>query len=145
MSANARRGIVEIKVALRKRSSRRPSVSLQIEDLQGDLAEQLLQENGSELVSRAATMEPIAVARLVAVDDNVTDELFDWAVAGQPHNASTVIQFASASAGKMASFRASAPALQARVPLERAVRLTPHLVRRHTAEALYRRVKTLGS
>lgn len=143
-SAHAKRIEGGIKQAMRGCSTQYPSLSLQVEDLRGDVAEQLLDENGAELLSKAATLESIAPVRLSAADADVTDELFNCAVAAKPRDASSLIQSAPSSLDEMASFRALAPALQACVPLDYAVRLKPHMVRRHIAEALYRRVKKVG-
>jgi hypothetical protein len=121
-------------------SYRDASVTLAVDDLRGDLAEQLLIENDRALLGHARAQAPVVAQRLNDANGDLTDAVFGCAVAAKPGSAAAMLDASPATPEESAAFRELADGLQACVPIHYELHIAPYLVRRTVAVALYRLV-----
>ncbi|RZF64894.1 hypothetical protein EWE75_08500 [Sphingomonas populi] len=113
------------------------SATLRASDLKGVMAEALLKEQAGSL-DKVRMSTPVPAQRLVGLDKDAKQRLFDCAVRAQPSDAAKMLDQKPESPEEAAQFRAIMPALQACMPAEGGLTFKPFEIRLLVAVATYR-------
>lgn len=128
-------------------SARDASITVDIFDLRGDLAEELLVENDAARLRQSAALTPHPAQRIAAGpgSGDMNEMIVRCAVAADPADGARLLTAGAETLAELDAFRKLLPGVQSCVPEKVELHIKPFQVRRLVAISLYRLIDGAAS